>query len=110
MMLRADIFCSGILWKRERSGVLVTMERLSELQKIPIMELQREDLSDADEIVIDTSKSRNQRVQSFLGQMKNPFAQNVGEYILQVGYAQGAKETLDDRMVRLVRKQTTAIM
>ncbi len=87
----------------------MTMERLSELQKIPIMELQREDLSDADEIVIDTSKSRNQRVQSFLGQMKNPFAQNVGEYILQVGYAQGTKETLDDRMVQLVRKQT-AIM
>lgn len=88
----------------------MTMERLSELQKIPIMELRREDLSDADEIVIDTSKSRNQRVQSFLGQMKNPFAQNVGEYILQIGYAQGAKETLDDRMVQLVRKQTTAIM
>jgi hypothetical protein len=109
-MLRADIFCSGILWKRERSGVLVTMERLSELQKIPIMELQREDLSDADEIVIDTSKSLNQRVQSFFGQMKNPFAQNVGEYILQIGYAQGTKETLDDRMVQLVRKQTTAIM
>ena len=87
----------------------MTMERLSELQKIPIMELQREDLSDADEIVIDTSKSRNQRVQSFLWQMKNPFAQYVGEYILQVGYAQGTKETLDDRMVQLVRKQT-AIM
>ena len=88
----------------------MTMERLSELQKIPIMELRREDLSDADEIVIDTSKSRNQRVQYFLGQLKNPFAQNVGEYILQIGYAQGAKETLDDRMVQLVRKQTTAIM
>ena len=88
----------------------MTMERLSELQKIPIMELRREELSDADEVVIDTSKSRNQRVQSFLGQMKNPFAQNVGEYILQIGYAQGAKETLDDRMVQLVRKQTTAIM
>ena len=87
----------------------MTMERLSELQKIPIMELRREDLSDADEIVIDTSKSRNQRVQSFLGQMKNPFAQNVGEYILQIGYAQGTQETLDDRMVQLVRKQT-AIM
>ncbi len=87
----------------------MTMERLSELQKIPIMELRREELSDADEVVIDTSKSRNQRVQSFLGQMKNPFAQNVGEYILQIGYAQGTQETLDDRMVQLVRKQT-AIM
>lgn len=87
----------------------MTMEQLSELQKIPIMELRREELSDANEVVIDTSKSLDQRVQSFFGQVKNPFAQNVGEYILQVGYAQGTKETLDDRMVQLVRKQT-AIM
>ena len=88
----------------------MTMEQLSRLQKIPIMELRREELSDADEVVIDTSKSLNQRVQSFFRQMKNPFAQNVGEYILQIGYAEGVQETLDDRMVQLVRKQTTAIM
>ena len=87
----------------------MTMERLSELQKIPIMELRREDLSYVDEVVIASSKSLIKRVLYFLGQMKNPFAQNVGEYILQVGYAQGTKETLDDRMVQLVRKQT-AIM
>lgn len=85
------------------------MEQLSELQKIPIMELRREELSDADEIVIDTSKDQNQRVQSFLGQMKNPFAQNVGEYILQVGYVEGVQETLDDRMIQLVRKQIAII-
>ena len=60
-------------------------------------------------VVIDTSKSLDQRVQSFFGQVKNPFAQNVGEYILQIGYAEGVQETLDDRMVQLVRKQT-AIM
>ena len=56
----------------------MTMEQLSELQKIPIMELRREELSDANEVVIDTSKSLDQRVQSFFGQVKNPFAQNVG--------------------------------
>lgn len=87
----------------------MTMEQLSELKNIPIMELRREELSDADKVVIDASKSLNQRVQSFLGQMKNPFAQNVGEYILQIGYAEGVQETLDDRMVQFVRKQT-AIM
>ena len=87
----------------------MTMEQLSRLQKIPIMELRREELSDADEVVIDTSKSLNQRVQSFFRQMKNPFAQNVGEYILQIGYAEGVQETLYDRMVQLVRKQTTVM-
>ena len=87
----------------------MTLERLSELKNIPIMELRREELSDVREVVIDQSKSQNQRVQSFLGQIKNPFAQNVGEYILQIGYMEGAQDTLDDRMVLLARKQTTII-
>lgn len=87
----------------------VTLEKLSELKKIPIMELRRDELSDAEEIVIDTSKSRKQRVQSFLGQVKNPFAQKAGEYILQIGYIEGTEETLDDRMVLLAGKQTNIL-
>ena len=89
----------------DESSIPVTIEKLSELKNIPIMELQREELSNAAEVAIDPSKTRNQRVQSFLEQMKNPFAQNVGEYILQIGYLEGTKETLDDRMVLLARKQ-----
>ena len=87
----------------------MTLEELSELKKIPIMELRREELSDADEIVIDSSKSRDQRVQSFLGQVKSPFAQKVGDYILQIGYMEGAEDTLDDRMVLLARKQAAIL-
>lgn len=87
----------------------MTMEQLSEWQKLPIMELRREELSNIEEIVIDSTKSRNQRVQSFLEQVKNPFAQNAGEYILQIGYLEGTEETLDDRMVLLARKQATIL-
>ena len=74
----------------------MTLEELSELKKIPIMELKREELSDAAEVVIDPSKTRNQRVQSFLGQVKNPFAQNVGEYILQIGYMEESEESIKE--------------
>lgn len=87
----------------------MTMEQLSELQKIPIMELRREELSNIEEIVIDSTKSQNQRVQSFLEQMKNPFAQNVGEYILQIGYLEQTEDSLNDRMILLARKQTAII-
>ena len=61
------------------------------------------------QVVIDSSKSRDQRVQSFLGQVKNPFAQKVGDYILQIGYMEGAEDTLDDRMVLLARKQAAIL-
>lgn len=79
--------------------------KLSGLEEIPIMELKREELADAGSIVIDTSKSVEQRLQSFLEQVKNPFAYNAGEYILQIGYMEGTEETLDDRMVLLAKKQ-----
>ncbi len=82
---------------------------MAELQKIPITELRREDLTDMDEIVIDPSESPRERVRSFLEQVNNPYAQNVGEYILQVGYMDGAQETLEERMVTLVRKQAEVL-
>ncbi len=87
----------------------MTLEKLWEQKEIPIMELRREMLSDAEEVEIDSSKNLNQRVLSFLEQVKNPFAQNVGEYILQIGYLEGAEDSLDDRMVLLARKQTVII-
>jgi len=87
----------------------LTLEELTGLKKIPVTELRREELSNADEIVIDPSKSLDQRVQSYLDQIKNPFAQNVGEYILQIGYMEGAEDTLDDRMVLLARKQAAIL-
>lgn len=87
----------------------MTLDELYEWKEIPIMELRREELSDAGEIVIDPSQSQIQRVQSFLRQTKNPFAQRAGEYILQIGYMEGTEETLDDRMVLLARKQTVIL-
>lgn len=87
----------------------MTMEQFSELQKIPITELRREELSNIEEIVIDSTKSQKQRVQSFLEQVKNPFAQNVGEYILQIGYLEQTEDSLNDRMILLARKQTTIL-
>lgn len=84
----------------------MTIEKLSELQSVPIMELKREELANADEIVIDPTKSQSSRVKSFLEQIGNPFAQNVGEYIVQIGYMEGAEDTLDDRMILLARRRT----
>ena len=83
----------------------MTMERLSEMQKIPIMELQREELSDIDEIMIFPSENQSQRMQSFLEQAKNPFAQKAGAYILQIGYMEGAEDTIDERMLLLARRK-----
>ena len=57
-----------------------------------IMELERDKLANAEDIVIDTGKSVESRVRSFMEQTGNPFALNVGEYILQLGFAEGTED------------------
>ena len=87
----------------------LSIEELKRMQNMDIMELKREQLANAEDIVIDTTKSVESRVRSFIEQTGNPFAMNVGEYILQIGYMEGTEELLDDRMV-LLAKRTAQIM
>lgn len=87
----------------------LSIEELKRMQNMNIMELKREDLVNAEDIVIDTTKSVESRIRSFIEQTGNPFAMNVGEYILQIGYMEGTDDLLDDRMV-LLAKRTTQIM
>ncbi len=83
---------------------MLSMEELRRMQKQDIMELDRKKLANAKDVVIDMEKSVEGRIQSFIEQTGNPFAQNVGEYIVQVGYREDTNEQLDDRMVLLLRR------
>lgn len=87
----------------------LSIEELKRMQNMNIMELKREQLANIEDIVIDTTKSVESRVRSFIEQTGNPFAMNVGEYILQIGYMERTEELLDDRMV-LLAKRTAQIM
>ena len=60
-----------------------SIEELKRMQDMDVMELDRKELADIQDIVIDTTKSVSSRIRSFLEQTGNPFAMNVGEYILQ---------------------------
>lgn len=82
----------------------LTIEELNRMRHMDIMELDKEQLADIGDIEIDTGKSVDSRVRSFMEQAGNPFALNVGEYILQFGYMEETTETLDDRMALLVRR------
>ena len=84
----------------------LTIEGLRKMQQMNIMDLDRTQLANAEDIVIDSEKSVESRIRSFMEQTKNPFAQNVGEYILQVGFMEGANESIDERMILLTRRKT----
>jgi hypothetical protein len=86
--------------------MLLTVEELKRLEDMDIRDLKREDLDNAEDIVIDKQKPANQRMREFLEKSKNPYAENVGEYILQVTYSRISEETLEDKMIQLAKRMT----
>lgn len=84
----------------------LSIEELKRMQSMHIMELKREELANAEDIVIDTKKCVESRIKSFMEQTGNPFAQNVGEYILQSGFMEGTEDLIDDRMILLTKRKT----
>lgn len=82
------------------------LAELKRMQSMNIMELKREELVNAEDIVIDTEKCVESRIKSYIEQTGNPFAQNVGKYILQFGYMEGTTDLIDDRMILLMKRKT----
>ena len=83
----------------------VTIEQLKAMQFMNIMDLKREELANAEDIVMDTEQCVESRMKSFLEQTGNPFAQNVGEYIVQVGFLEETNDLIDDRMILLTKRK-----
>ena len=84
----------------------VTVEELRRLEEQDIRELRREDLDNAGDIVIDRSVPANKRMLEFLEKTKNPYAENVGDYILMVTFSKNTEDTLEDKMIQLAKRMT----
>lgn len=86
--------------------MVVTVEELQRLEDIDIRDLKREELDNAGDVVIDKTKPANLRMKEFLEKTRNPYAENVGEYILAVTYSKTSEETLEDKMIQLAKRMT----
>lgn len=84
----------------------LSIKELKHMQSIHIMELKREELANAEDVIIDTEKCLESRMESYIDQTGNPFAQNIGEYILQIGHMEGATDSIDDRLILLAKRKT----
>ncbi|MCD7717130.1 MAG: hypothetical protein LUI39_11880 [Lachnospiraceae bacterium] len=84
----------------------ISIEELKRLESMDIRKLRRENLDNAGEVMIDRSKPPDQRIAEFLEQTKNPYAENVGDYILMVSFSKDEIMTLEDRLVQLAKKMT----
>ncbi len=88
----------------------LTGEQLNRLRHMDIMELDRVQLTDAKDIVIDMEKSVESRIEDYLEQMGNPYALKSGDYILQTGFLEDTKDTADDRMLLFLKREQERLL
>lgn len=86
--------------------MVVTVEELQRLENMDIRDLKREELDYAGDVTVDKSRPANLRMKEFLEKTRNPYAENVGEYILAVTYSRTSEETLEDKMLQLAKRMT----
>lgn len=84
---------------------MITIEELQRMKEADIMQADRNQLVDINDIEIDKSKSVESRIRTYLEQAGNPFLVKAGEYILKFTYADCDKD-MDDRMVEYVSKMS----
>lgn len=84
---------------------MMTMEELQYMKTMDIMDADREQLADINDIEIDRTKPVESRIRSYLEQVRNPFLVKAGEYILKFTYADCDKD-MDDRMVEYVSRMS----
>lgn len=97
----------GIYYEKDikKESMSLLSEELKQLQQMDIMSLDRKQLVNAEDIVIDRNKSIEERMDSYLKQTGNPFAQNIGDYLVQVDFAEDTEDTVDDRLILLMKRK-----
>ena len=88
----------------------MTIETIKKMKMIDIRTLDRAELTDIKDIVVDETKCAATRARSFLQQVGNPFAQKAGDYILVIGYDENSEDTIDDKMLHLAKKSTQIVI
>jgi len=76
---------------------MLTIEDINRMKEVRIEDVSIEKLTDLRDIVIDTSKSVNYKLNQVAAQTDNLYINRFDDYIVKVTYAD-TNQTIDDRM------------
>lgn len=65
----------------------------------------RDSLVDINDITIDLNQPKEQRLESYLEQVKNPYLFKCGDYVVRIKFAK-TQATLQDRLIAYARSAT----
>lgn len=62
---------------------------LNHLKDVDLMQIDHNQLVDIQEVVINQSDSKKQKIESYIKQIKNPYCFKVGKVIVKVSFTEG---------------------
>ena len=75
-----------------------TIEQLQAMRLIDPLTVDRSTLVDINDVKIDTSLPKLERMESFVQQIKNPYCYMCGKLVVKVNYSENEK-TLEERLI-----------
>jgi len=77
---------------------------LEEMKAVDVRTVNRDDLVDICDVEIDRTLSKEERIRSFIRQIKNPFCFKCGEVVVKTSFAD-TEVTLEERMDHYLRSK-----
>ena len=94
------LFGSGL---RDFEGGASSMT-LEEMMDVDVRTVSRDDLVDIRDVVIDQDQPKEERIKSFIRQIRNPYCFKVGNVVVKTVFAD-TDVTLDDRLEHYMRNK-----
>lgn len=73
------------------------------MQKVDVTKVKPEELADIRDVIVDKRQKQEQRVQSFVKQIKNPYCYKYGDYIVKINFAD-TSVTITEQLRELIFK------
>jgi hypothetical protein len=83
----------------------LTKETLAKMAEVDIRTVDISELTDLQDIEIDTSQSVEKKLAAFAQQTKNVYVNRIGEYVVKVRF-QESGATIDDKMTEYLRRMS----
>ena len=76
---------------------LPTSRELKSMANIDISKVNKQDLIDIKDVYIEKQKSKEEKIKSFINQVKNPYCYRCGDIVVKVSYGVGVA-TMQEKM------------
>ncbi|MDR2888398.1 MAG: hypothetical protein LBV33_00970 [Lachnospiraceae bacterium] len=83
--------------------MVLTKEKIESMKAVDILTVDPAELTDLNEVVIDTRKNVTDRISQYASQTNNLFINRVGDYVVKVSYA-NTGVTVNDKLKKHITK------